>query len=387
MNLNTLIQLLQNKLSLLQTARGQAYAIGDFNQLNTIDSEILETQSTITQLATLSEIAKAATSVNASLFDVAASGIDAIQNPTPIVQGPSASAVINGYDVSAYATDPLYEEKIHNILNVMPTFSVVGDVDAYIQGLAPGSPVTGIMVYAAVQQYAVDLPLLVAIIQNDSSFGTLGVGARTFNPGNVGNTGSATRTYPSWEEGVSAVADWLNRHRVVTPVVDIAPVTPTDPQINTNVATVADVVPVTVPPVVIPPPIPEVVLPTTPIVPVVTAATFIVPTANATTTPIVIPTDTATSTPAIDFSSEPIDTSTATTTDATATSTPDIIVDTPPDTGSASTTIPVIHLDDASNVVTTPDSILQDGATSTPDVTATSTQARALSGKRKKGIA
>lgn len=33
------------------------------------------------------------------------------------------------------------------------------EVDAYVQDLAVGSPVTGDMVYAAVNQYGIDFPL------------------------------------------------------------------------------------------------------------------------------------------------------------------------------------------------------------------------------------
>ena len=91
------------------------------------------------------------------------------------------------------------------------------DINNYIQGLNPGSPVTGDMVIAAAAQYNVDIPLLVAIMQNDSGFGMLGVGARTNNPGNVGNTGSEERSYPTWAEGVAAVAEWLSRHRQIQP--------------------------------------------------------------------------------------------------------------------------------------------------------------------------
>lgn len=248
MDLNSLIQLLQNKIGILQTAKGQAYASGDLNQLNAIDKDLLETQNTITQLSTLAEIAKAAQSVNSSLASVAVSGISAVQDTTT-TQGPSASAIINGYDVSAYATDPLYEQKIQTIINAMPPLFVIDDINVYIKNVAPGSPVTGEMVITAAAQYFVNIPLLVAIMQNDSQFGTTGVGARTNNPGNVGNTGFAERSYPTWADGVNAVADWLDRHRVnavvqnnngvqvstvVAPVLTSVSITPTTLNITTG---------------------------------------------------------------------------------------------------------------------------------------------------------
>lgn len=86
------------------------------------------------------------------------------------------------------------------------------------------------MIFNAAQQYSVSTRLLVAMLELESRFGTAGVGANTFNPGNVGNTGSETRTYNSWQEGVDVVAAWLNRHRSApvvetpTPVFEESPV-------------------------------------------------------------------------------------------------------------------------------------------------------------------
>lgn len=141
-----------------------------------------------------------------------------------VALGMNPGSIINGYDVSTYATDPLYEQKIQSILYALPPFATPNDLDVYIQTFFPGSPVTGNMVFAAANQYNVDMPLLIAIMQNDSQFGTLGIGAKTFNPGNVGNTGLTTQSYPSWDLGVAAVAEWLNNHRAtVAPVPDSTP--------------------------------------------------------------------------------------------------------------------------------------------------------------------
>lgn len=215
MDIQFLIQMLQNKITALNNAKSQATSIGDLEQLNVIDKDLLETQHTLSQLSMLVDMTQAAANANTTPAAVVTSGLDTISNIPPVIQGPSASAVINGYDVSAYATDALYEEKIRAILSGMITFSTSADVDVYIQDMAPGSPVTGDMVYAAVNQYSIDLPLLLAIMQNDSAFGTKGVGATTNNPGNIGNTGSATKSFGSWNEGVTAVAEWLSRHRAV----------------------------------------------------------------------------------------------------------------------------------------------------------------------------
>jgi hypothetical protein len=54
-------------------------------------------------------------------------------------------------------------------------------------------------------------------LEQDSSLGTAGKGARTFNPGNVGNTDSgATQNFGNWQSGVDAVASWLSRHKSST---------------------------------------------------------------------------------------------------------------------------------------------------------------------------
>lgn len=409
MNLNTIIQLLQNKLGILQTARGQAYSVGDLNQLNTIDTEILETQNTLSQLGALSNIAVAASSVNASLTDVAASGINAVKNPDPIVQGPSASAVVNGYDISAYATDPQYEAKIQLILSRMPMFSVVSNIDNYIQAVAIGSPVTGDMVYKASQLYGVDLPLMLAIMQNDSAFGTLGVGAKTLNPGNIGNTGTSTQSYPSWTDGVTAVASWLNNHRVVTPTVDPATITPTPVTPDTTSTTTTATSTPTTTDSSTATTTPAAILPTTPVVAATSTIPFFIPTVNATTTPITTATSTiatatttpdiltATSTPAIDTTTASSTPSTATTTpavDLTASSTPVIDTTTASSTTASSTatttdtvvieptatTTPPLDLTASSTAAVT--NATTTTATSTPDVNASSTQARRITVKR-----
>ena len=220
MDIPYLIQLLQNKLVILDNAKAQAFSVGDIDGMNGIDKQILDLQNTLAQLSSL---------------------VDPTKTIAVATQGPSAGAVINGYDISAYATDPLYEQKIQSILSAMPPLLDAASIDAYIQTITPGSPVTGAMVVSAATLYNVNMPLLIAIMQNDSSFGTLGVGARTFNPGNVGNTGTAEQTYPSWQDGVNAVAQWLSNHVATAPVAQVTPVVPVVPIIPvTQTTTAAD---------------------------------------------------------------------------------------------------------------------------------------------------
>lgn len=114
------------------------------------------------------------------------------------------------YDIGSYATDPTHEAKIQNLLNTIGKMNTVQDMDAYIQSVAPGSPVTGQMIANASQKYGVSWEAMMAIMQQDSSFGTAGKAVRTFNPGNVGNTDSgATVNMGNWQNGVDAVAQNL----------------------------------------------------------------------------------------------------------------------------------------------------------------------------------
>ncbi len=256
MNVQYLIQLLTNKLTVLANAKIQSFNAGDIDAITKIDEEILGVENTLSQLKLLQTLDTVATAADSTPAEVVTTAVETLQNP---VQGPSAGASINGYDLSAYATDALYEIKIKNILASMPAFATTYDVDMYMMNLAPTTPLLGSMILAAITQYPVDIPLLLAIMQNDSLFGTLGVGARTNNPGNVGNTGTETRTYPSWQDGVTAVAEWLSRHHVVSIAIDAiknnlvvsGPPTST-PAVVLPTSTPAIAIPTSTPPVIIP---------------------------------------------------------------------------------------------------------------------------------------
>ncbi len=214
MNVEYLIQVLNNKLVVLNNAKIQAFNAGDLPTITSLEEEILGVENTLSQLKLLLTIDSAAMATNKTHAEVVASGIEAVQVVVPSVQGPSAMANIRGYDLSAYATDAQYEQKIQTLLNAMPDFADEVATTIYIQDKAPGSPITGDMVFASAEKFSIDLALLVAIMQNDSDFGTKGIGATTNNPGNVGNTGSATRSFNSWNDGVDAVAEWLSLHRM-----------------------------------------------------------------------------------------------------------------------------------------------------------------------------
>ncbi len=132
----------------------------------------------------------------------------------PALGSGRSSVNVGGFDISTYATDPNHEAAVATIVDRIGQFNSVKDMDAYIQKVAPGSPVTGAMVANASQQFQVPWEILVAMMQQDSNLGTAGKGAKTFNPGNVGNDDAGNvRNYGSWQAGVNAVGDWLAKHR------------------------------------------------------------------------------------------------------------------------------------------------------------------------------
>jgi len=244
MDINYLIQLLENRANTLNLGKDQAFQAGDLERINAVDAEILSVQETLNKLKLVNEFSNAAATINTSPAEIIVSGVEAIMAPT--IQGPSASAIVNGYDISAYATDPSHEQKIQTIVDALPVMTLASDINAYIQNFAVGSPVTGEMILNAVGQFSVDIPLLMAIMQNDSAFGTAGVGANTFNPGNIGNTGSETRTYDSWQGGVTAVAEWLSGHKILSTVPEILNVKKTEEPVVENM--VVEVSPIETPP-------------------------------------------------------------------------------------------------------------------------------------------
>ena len=213
MNLEYLIQLLENKLIFLTNSKAQAFMVGDLITMNSTDIEIAQVNDTLYKLRLLLSATQVAAGTNTDISTMIAAGMTAVKNTPVIYEG--ATACMSAYDISTYATDPLHEQKIANILQTMGAMSDSSQIDLYIDSKAISSPVTAMMILNAVQDYPVDIRLLMAIMELDSRFGTAGVAVDTMNPGNVGNTGAAIRNYASWQEGVTAVAEWLSRHRIL----------------------------------------------------------------------------------------------------------------------------------------------------------------------------
>lgn len=363
MDIPYLIQLLNNKMAVLTNGKVLAFNSGDMETINKMDKEIIDTQDTLNKLVMLQTITNAANAANTTPAELISSGLEASQNRPIIID--NATACLEQYNISTYATDPLHERKIADILEVMGAMDTSGIIDTYINNEAIGSPLNGHMILTSAGKYSVDTRLLMALMEQDSNFGTAGLAVNTKNPGNVGNTDSgATVTYDSWEEGVDAVAIWLNDHRIVK--VPVEPVVVPDP------APVEAVIPPEEPAVVAPQPENQNQATTTP--PVVPPVVPIETPVQATTTPI-----TSTTTPPI------IDTSTTTPNfiDPVSTTTPPI---------TSTTTDPIINLEIPSTSTTTPttspeigtttESVMPTEATSTPEITSTSTQARRIKVKR-----
>jgi len=226
MNVDYLIQLLGNRINALNASKEQAFSVGDLNQINALDMEINEVLNTLNKLRLLQGISQTAAITPYTEAEIVQTGIEASLGTTADAVATATSSVskitvtdgsidcLEEYDISSYATDPLHEEKIKAILAEMGKMKKAEEIDAYIQSANPGSPVTGLMVADAAFEYEIDTRLMMAIMELDSGFGTLGVGARTFNPGNVGNTGEKEKTYSSWKDGVLAVAEWLYNHKI-----------------------------------------------------------------------------------------------------------------------------------------------------------------------------
>jgi hypothetical protein len=199
MKIEDLVELLNNRLNSFKQRRDYAIMAGDMERANIAEEEITGILDTLYKLNLLIDASKTALDTETNITDVITS---------------NSIGIINGYDITSYATDPLHEQKIRKILSYMPQMNNALDIDEYINKKAESSPVTGYMILSAANTYAVDARLMMAIMEQDSHFGTRGIAVRTLNPGNVGNNDDGdTRTYPSWEEGVIAVAKWLNSHR------------------------------------------------------------------------------------------------------------------------------------------------------------------------------
>lgn len=150
--------------------------------------------------------------------------------------GSTGNNVVGGIDfgaangVGAYASD--VQSEVSGVSSVFNDLTTNGtDLGTYIKNNAPTSPVTADMINSAATKYGIDPNILAATLANESNFGTAGAGAKTMNPGNVGNTDDgSTKTMASWNDGVDAAAHQLSRRKATS-----AGTTPVDPVVQAYV--------------------------------------------------------------------------------------------------------------------------------------------------------
>ncbi len=336
MKIEDLVQLLNNRLREFQLSRDYARMSGDLERMNVADKEVIALEDTLYKLNLLVDTSKSAAVKEATLAEVITDG---------------SVAVLGEYDITSYATDPLHEEKIMNILSNMGVMDTVEKIEEYIRSKYVSSPVTGEMVMSAALAYSVDARLMMAIMEQDSRFGTAGLAVSTLNPGNVGNTDAGdTVTYDSWQEGVTAVAAWLSRHRGSTTISETPLETVLEPMATSTPPTMTSMATST-------PPTMTSMATSTPVITTSTTTTITNLPTTSTTTPV-----TATSTPT---------TATSTTTPSvTATSTPAIVTTAPVTVIATEETIPVA----TSTPMTATSTLTTATSTTTPPVTVTSTE-------------
>lgn len=123
--------------------------------------------------------------------------------------------ILDGVDISPWATDPHHEQGVANIHQSLPDFSSPKDIHKYITTQFPKSTIKGVDIADAASRYKVNPKLLLSILQQDSSLGTKGLGKKTNNPGNVGNDDAGRiRRFKSMREGVMAAAALLAKMKV-----------------------------------------------------------------------------------------------------------------------------------------------------------------------------
>ncbi len=153
----------------------------------------------------ISDIQSGNKSVSEALANIGING----QNQNP--------GIVGGYNISKYATDPDHEIKVNTIYKKLPDFTNAQTVDSVLKSQYPNTKITGTMIMNASNTFNVDPKMIYAIMAQDSSMGTAGIGARNNNPGNIGQFDELGTTptggYKTLQDGVNAVAKWLSKNK------------------------------------------------------------------------------------------------------------------------------------------------------------------------------
>jgi hypothetical protein len=148
---------------------------------------------------------------------------------------PSAQAGVSGYDLSTYATDPSYTQKVSAISSSMGAITSAQDAQTYITDNFPSSPITGDMIMNSSTLLGIDPNVLMAQIQEESQMGTSGVAmadnnpagitwSQTYQDANPGTSKGSARPeaeggnyvhFATMQDGMNAEADWLAQHQTM----------------------------------------------------------------------------------------------------------------------------------------------------------------------------
>ncbi|MBP9772992.1 MAG: glucosaminidase domain-containing protein [Candidatus Pacebacteria bacterium] len=131
---------------------------------------------------------------------------------------------LEDYDIKKYAPYP-HNDRVRKILEKMSPMYSEQDVHDYISSKSKGkSHITGKMVWESTQKHSVDIHLVMALMQQDSQFGTKGLAVKSKNPGNIGTYGGKIRyNCSSWNEGVDRVSRWISENRIYKEPVEDPP--------------------------------------------------------------------------------------------------------------------------------------------------------------------
>lgn len=129
-----------------------------------------------------------------------------------------AGGIVAGYNIGKYATDPTHESSVAKLYSNLSSynFNDSTSIDKAIKNASSTSPITGQMILNASKQFGVDPKMVFAMMQQDSSLGTAGMGARNNNPGNIAqfdHLNKPVKGYATLQDGVNAVAQWLGKNK------------------------------------------------------------------------------------------------------------------------------------------------------------------------------
>lgn len=139
-----------------------------------------------------------------------------ISTDHPLITAPDPVACLKVWDIGPYAPENDHESSIKKFLREMGYIETPADAERYIDKFSvkgKKSPITGDMVFESALEYKVDPRLMLAIMRKDSNFATAGLAVNSHNPGNVHTYGGKVKDWETWENGVDAVAWWLDCHR------------------------------------------------------------------------------------------------------------------------------------------------------------------------------